>query len=247
MFEARLAESRLLKQSIDAVSQLISECSVNLSKEGLDLKAMDSANVSMVDFRLLSGAFEKYEIKDRCTIGVSMEDLTQVLRRAKPGDSLVLGMKEKNRLEIIIAEKRQFVIPLLDLGEGVKKTPQLNFPATLEVRTEALEEAITDAEIVSDAIIFEADREKFVVRAEGDGRKAEVHMKKGSEEVIGLDVGEKVHSMFPLEYLKKIVKGARIADTAKIFLGNDYPLKVTAEVKDQLSIAFILAPRIETS
>lgn len=247
MFEAKLAESRLLKQSIDAISQLISECSVNLSKEGLDLKAMDSANVSMVDFKLLATAFESYELKDRQTIGVNMEDLTQVLKRAKPNESLTLGMKEKNRLEILIGGKRQFVIPLLDLGEGVKKTPQLTFPATVELKTDALEEAITDAEIVSDAIVFEADNEKFVVRAEGDGRKAEVQMKKGSDDVIGLDVGEKVHSMFPLEYLKKIVKGARISDTAKIFLGNDYPLRVTAEVKDQLSIAFILAPRIETS
>ncbi len=247
MFEAKLAESRLLKQSIDAISQLISECSVNLSKEGFDLKAMDSANVSMVDFKLLSSAFEKFELKDKHTIGVSMEDLTQVLKRAKPNESLELMMKEKNRLELVIAGKRQFVIPLLDLGEGVKKTPQLTFPATIEVKAESLEEAITDAEIVSDAIVFEADRDKFVVRAEGDGRKAEVQMKKGSDDVIGLDVGEKVHSMFPLEYLKKIVKGARISDTAKIFLGNDYPLRVTAEVKDQLSIAFILAPRIETS
>jgi len=247
MFEAKLTESRLLKQSIDAISQLISECSVNLSKEGLDLKAMDSANVSMVDFKLLATAFESYELKDNQKIGVSMEDLTQVLKRAKPNESLSLGMKEKNRLEIVIGGKRQFVIPLLDLGDSVKKTPQLAFPATVELRTDALEEAITDAEIVSDAIVFEADKEKFVVRAEGDGRKAEVHLKAGTDEVISIDTGERVHSMFPLEYLKKIVRGARISETAKVFLGNDYPLRVTAEVKGQLNISFILAPRIETS
>jgi len=243
-FEARLSEAKLLKQSMEAIAQLINECSINLTKEGLELKAMDSANVSMVDYKLLCTAFESYKVAEPQTIGLSMNDFTQILKRAKPNESMDLSL-EDNRLELSIGGKRRFVIPLLDIASSAAKTPNLSFKTVVEIKTDAFEEALADAEIVSDALVFEAEKDKFTMLATGDGRKVEIKLDKNSPEIVGLECSEKSRAMFPLEYLKKIIKGAKITDSTKIELGNDYPLRITSEIKDQTRISFVLAPRIE--
>ena len=244
LFEAKLSEAKLLKQGMDAIAQLINECSIKLTKDGLELRAMDSANVSMVDYRLLCTAFESYKVEDTQTIGLVMGDFTQILKRARPNEPLELSLGD-NRLEILIGEKRRFVIPLLDIGDSAAKSPNLEFKTIIEIKADALEEALADAEIVSDAMVFEADKDKFTLIATGDGRKVEISLDKDSPEIIGIECGEKARSMFPLEYLKKMIKGAKMTESTKLEIGNDYPLRVTSQIQDQARISFVLAPRIE--
>ena len=49
----------------------------------------------------------------------------------------------------------------------------------------------------------------------------------------------------PSIYLKKIMKGAKLTDTAFLSLGNDYPLKIEYKIRDKMSLQFILAPRVQ--
>ena len=41
------------------------------------------------------------------------------------------------------------------------------------------------------------------------------------------------------------MKGAKLTDSAHIYLGNDYPLKIEYKVRDKMSLQFILAPRVK--
>ena len=49
-----LAEPRYLRESISIISDLVNETRIKITKEGLELVAMDPANVAMVVFKLLS-------------------------------------------------------------------------------------------------------------------------------------------------------------------------------------------------
>ncbi len=243
MFKAKIKEAKLLKHSIEAVSQLITETTLDLKKDGLELIAMDSANVSLVEFKLGTQAFESYKVDKSTSVGVSMEDLTQILKRVKPTESVEISLNDnQNRLELVLAGKRKFDIPLLDLGESSTRRPSLQFPTEVEMKTELLEEGLSDAEIVSDAIILEANKDKFLMRAVGDGRKVESEL--GKDELVGIKSKEYVKSMFPLDYLKKMMKGAKLSETAKLSIGNDYPLHLEFNGTGA-KLSFILAPRIE--
>ena len=52
-----LAEPKYLKDSISIISELVNEAKLKISKDGIELVAMDPANVAMVIFRLLPTAF----------------------------------------------------------------------------------------------------------------------------------------------------------------------------------------------
>ena len=244
-FKATLTEPDILKDSINAISALITEGKFVLKKDGIELQAMDSANVAMVDLKLLSSAFKEYSVSDEIELGVNIADLTSVLKRAKSSDELTLSLEE-NQLMVYLSGKvkRSFNIPLLDI-RGESKIPSLEFPVSIELKTGVIDDGISDAEIVSDAVVFEADPDGFKMRAEGDSRKTELKIENGNEELIKLEAKDHVKSIFPIDYLKKFSKASKLSDTVVLHLGTDYPMRLDYRKTDMIQLSFVLAPRIE--
>jgi hypothetical protein len=55
----------------------------------------------------------------------------------------------------------------------------------------------------------------------------------------------KVRARYSIEYLKKMIQAAKLAEKVSIEFSKDYPLKLSFKVIDKLSLEFILAPRVE--
>ena len=47
--------------ALDPVSALVDDCKIRLNEDGLSIRAVDHANVGMVDMSLAKSAFESYE------------------------------------------------------------------------------------------------------------------------------------------------------------------------------------------
>ncbi|MFH1450397.1 MAG: proliferating cell nuclear antigen (pcna) [archaeon] len=244
-FKVVIQESELLKDSITAVSNLLNEGVFKVTKNGLELISMDSANVAMVDMKFLSSAFSEFEVKEEVGIGINIIEFTNILKRAKPTDTITLEL-EDNTLHIHFAGgfNRAFKVPLLDLKHETK-TPKLDFPAEINIRSMILEDGISDAELISDAVTLEADPDNFTMRTEGDSRRTELKLEKGNDSLVSLNAKDHVKSTFPLDYLRKMSKAAKLADTVNIKLGNDYPMRMDFTVIDKVRLGFVLAPRIE--
>jgi DNA polymerase III sliding clamp (beta) subunit (PCNA family) len=53
-----------------------------------------------------------------------------------------------------------------------------------------------------------------------------------------------VRARYPLDYLKKMIKASKIADSVVVEWGKDYPMKLEFKSKDKCQLSFILAPRV---
>jgi proliferating cell nuclear antigen len=82
------------------------------------------------------------------------------------------------------------------------------------------------------------------MRAEGDISRAELELERGNASLLALDSKGSVKSRYPLEYLKKMIKAARIADSAQVRMGQDYPMRLEFKSGDKCSLSFVLAPRV---
>lgn len=242
-----LAESRLLKDSIGIISELVSEVNFKIDKNKIEIIAVDPANVVLVVFKLLSSAFIEYEVRKDVNIAVSLDNLKQVLRRIKPTDTLTLELdEEKNRLRLLLKgdSHRTFNLSLIDVEDKEQKIPELEFPVKIELNSQVLEEAIEDVGIVAESVAFNVTKDKFVIESEGHFSDANVELKKDEETLINL-IGDGTRAKYSVEYLKKIVKGGKLADKATVQFDKDYPLKVDFTVLNKLSLSFILAPRVD--
>lgn len=241
-----LAEPKYLKDSISIISDLVNEAKFTINKEGIELIAMDPANVAMVIFKLLSSTFTEYEIKKPVEIALNLSNLKQVLRRAKSNDIVVLETEE-NKLKIQFKGDtiRTFSIPLIDLEEKEQKVPELSFPIAVETHSGILSEAIEDVDVVAESVSFLGDKNKLVISAEGDLSKARIEVAQGEETRIKTEGQNKVKAKYSIEYLKKMMNGSKLADKVVIYFNNDYPLKLEYKTVDRVMLNFILAPRVE--
>ena len=238
-----LAEPKFFKEPIVIISDLVNEVVFRIDKDKLELVAMDPANVAMIIYKLLGSVFVEYNIDEPVEIAVNLDNLKQVLRRAKPSDTLTLELLE-NKLKVTLksSSTRIFTLSLINIQEKKQKIPDLDFKCMVEMPSSLFDEAIEDMDVVSDSVAFEIHDDTFNVQAAGNISTAKVSFK--ANELIKIKSKENSRSRYSVEYLKKIIKGGKLNDTMTLWLSNDYPLKVEYKIIDKLSFAAILAPRV---
>ncbi|MBR9690634.1 proliferating cell nuclear antigen (pcna) [Candidatus Woesearchaeota archaeon] len=241
-----LAEPKYLKDSISIISDLVNEARFLVKKDAIELTAMDPANVAMVIFKLLSSSFVEYKIDKETEIVINLTSLKQVLKRAKPSDMISLELEDsKLKVQLKGVTTRTFFLPIIELEEKDQKVPDLTFPVSIKMNTSLLVDSIEDADIVAESVMFIAEKSKFTIAAEGDLSKARIEISEDEETKILTEGESPVKSKYSIEYLKKMIQGAKIAPEASIQFSKDYPLKLEFKALNKVQLAFILAPRVE--
>ncbi len=241
-----LAEPRLLKESVNIISDLVNEVTLKIDKDKIEIVAIDPSLVAMIDFKLLSSAFVEYTVPQAEELAINLDHLRQVLKRAKPADTVILSMDEdKNRLQVLLkgAGQRTFNIPLINIEENEQKIPDLDFAARVELASEKFDDAIEDMSIVAESLSLHSHPDKLIVQSESNMKEAKVELNASDEMVVELK-GEPLSSKYSIEYLKKMSKASKLSDQVCLEFGKDYPLRVVYTLLDKLRLSFILAPRV---
>src|SRR3989344_6903918 len=139
MMRLTLEDPRFLKDSIGIISELVNEARFKITKEAIELVAMDPANVAMVIFKLLSSSFVEYTVDQDVNIAINLGNLKLIMRRAKPQDTLTLEL-EQNKLRVVLkgGSTRTFSLPIIDLEEKEQRVPELKFACTISTASSQL-------------------------------------------------------------------------------------------------------------
>ena len=239
-----LAEPKFFKEPVMIISELVNEVVFKFDKEKLELIAMDPANVAMIVYKLLNSVFIEYDVNKEVEIAINLDNLKQVLRRAKPSDTLTMELLE-SKLKITLKSNstRVFTLSLISMQEERQKIPELDFKCRIEMPSILFDEAVDDMDVVSDSVAFDIENNIFNIQAAGNISTAKVSFP-GNDIVRISSKEEIIRSRYSIEYLKKIVKGSKLSDSMTLSLSNDYPLKVEYKVVDKLMLQTILAPRV---
>jgi proliferating cell nuclear antigen len=241
-----LAEPKYLKDSISIISELVNEARFKITSQAIELVAMDPANVAMVVFKLLSSCFVEYNVQKDTEFAINLNNFKQILRRAGANDMISLEL-DGNKLKITLKSNsvRTFSLPIIELDEKEQKVPELSFPVEIKTKAEILTNAIEDVDIIGDSVSFIADGNKFKITAEGDLSNATIEIDNNDDTNIKADMNAKIKAKYSVEYLKKMISGAKIANEVVIYFNKDYPLRLDYATIDKVSLSFILAPRVE--
>ena len=250
MFKLKVSDSKLLRDMISAIAILVDEATFRIEPDGIKLRAMDPSRVAMVDFEWPKTVFDEYTCMQPTKMCINVGELLKLLKRAGKNESVELSLDEqtgKLRITILGKYTRIFQMPTLEAAEEEVPTPKLTFNVKAKVTTDGIRDAITDAELVSDHVKFEADPEKLVMQASGDLMGATIELKKGSDALLDLEVTEPSKATFSLSYLSEIIKtGGASSDIATLEFSTDMPIKIDFQQSQEGKLTFYLAPRIET-
>jgi len=244
MFKAKV-KAEVLKTVLDAVNTLVDEAKIQVTPDGLSLKAVDPAHVAMVDLSLGKGAFQEYKGGD-LEMGVDLDKLKDILKLAGSGDTIELEYKEDtHRLVFRIGHitRRMALVDTANMGDP--KVPNLNLPSRITLTAGELQQGIKASEAVSDHIALSADGDTFELIADGD--TDQVHLKLAGDDLLKIESPEAARSLFSLDYLANMAKVVKGADPITLNLGTDYPVKIEFDIADGGGhVTYLLAPRIES-
>ena len=246
MFKAIVTKSEI-ESFLDPISTLVDECKLRLEPDGLGVRAVDPANVGMVDVELDAGAFESYEA-DGGVIGVDLSRLKDVIGMADSGQLVHIELNEETRKLHIEIEGLNYTLALID-SDSIRQEPDLpdlDLNAEIVLEGRHLDRGIKAADMVSDhlTLAVDEDEELFLVEAEGDTDDVSVELDR--DDLIDLVVGP-AHSFFSLDYLKDMNKAIDAGDEVTIELGEEFPVNLFFDIADgNGSCRFMLAPRIKS-
>jgi len=246
MFKA-IVSADTLQETLDSVSVLVDECKIHLDEDGLSIRAVDPANVGMVDLDLGAAAFESYEA-DGGLIGVNLSRLEDIAGMADAGQLVQLELDEETRKLHIQIDGLEYTLALID-PDSIRQEPDipdLDLPAHVVIEGRDIDRAVTAADMVSDHIALGVDTadELFYVDAEGD--TDDVHLELTRDQLIDLEAGD-AHSLFSLDYLKDMNKAIPKDAEVELELGDEYPVKLHYDIAEaQGRVTYMLAPRIQS-
>jgi proliferating cell nuclear antigen len=247
MFDA-IVRADTLQATLDSVGVLVEECKIHLDENGLEIRAVDPANVGMVDLTLEAEAFESYEA-DGGLIGVNLTRLSDIAGMADSDQLVHLELDEETRKLQISIDGLEYTLALID-PDSIRDEPDLpdlDLPADIVIEGRDIDRAVTAADMVSDHIELGVDTgsDVFYVAAEGD--TDDVHLELDTDDLIDLTAGEAA-SLFSLDYLqdmdRAIPKDAEVA----LELGEEFPVKLHFDIaQGGGSVTYMLAPRIQSN
>ena len=246
MFKA-IVDAETLRTALDSVGVLVDECKIHLNEDGLAIRAVDPANVGMVDLDLDASAFESYEA-DGGLIGVNLTRLFDIAKMADSDQLVQLELDEETRKLHIQLDGLEYTLALID-PDSIRKEPDLpdlDLPARIVVEGADIDRAVKAADMVSDHIALGVDEEGefFYVDAEGD--TDDVHFELPRDELIDLQAGV-AHSLFSLDYLKDMNRAIPKNGEVTVDLGEEFPVRIGFEIAEgQGSVTYMLAPRIQS-
>ncbi len=249
MFEAKLSDISLLKESVGTISEFIDEAEMHIKNDGIEIISADRAVVAIVDFVLSRDAFVEYKRDSDTKIGINLVSLLQILKRSQASDTLHIKLEDNKLLLVLEGNSvRRFYLPLIDIAK--EEAPDLKkleagFSAKLTVNSDILNAGIEDAELIADSVVFTIRKDQLMLKTEADSSSTQLELASGTESLKIIDMEAPVRARYSIDYLKKIFKARKLAETANVSIATDYPVKVQFEVPEKMRLAFILAPRVE--
>lgn len=246
MFNA-IVDADTLGTALDSVSALVDECKVHLNDDGLEIRAVDPANVGMVDLALAADAFESYEA-DGGRIGVNLSRLEDIIGMAESDQLIQLELDEETRKLHIQIDGLEYTLALID-PDSIRQEPDipdLDLPAEIVVEGRDIDRAVTAADMVSDHIALGVDEDEAVFYVEAEGDTDNVDLTLDEEDLIDLTPGP-AHSLFSLDYLEDMNGAIPNDGEVTIELGEEFPVKLHFEIAEGNGhVTYMLAPRIQS-
>lgn len=238
--------SETLNDFLNPISQLVDECRLRLEADGITVRAVDTANVAMIDVSLDESAFERYR-GGGGVLGINLSRLEEIIAAPADKDLISMELNDKTKKLHIEAGAMDYQMALIDPASVRQEPdfPDLDLPYDIGITADQLNEMVSTANIVSDHLAFFAEDDRFGATASGDTDDAEIVYT--TDDIERLDGSGEVESIYSLNYLKEINAGVSTDGTVTLTLGDEFPLLVDWNFANTAgSGTYMVAPRIES-
>lgn len=229
------------------------------TKEGLEIKTVDPANVYLICVRIPKEAFSEYPFTEDLEINFPVETVLGKLRTAyfrdvDLGESFSLSteiIKAKSPLdedqEVIHCKAGSFSFSVI-ASKNIRsdpKIPSISLPLEYEVSTEELYSAICLMDNAEQVIFDKTTLIQNTKNTDDESIIENIYELATANVIKNEGIGK---SEFSTEFLEDLLKPLRdVSSVVTVSLGEDFPLVLTANTVSGEELKLLLAPRIHNN
>jgi len=256
MFEATLNQGRIMKQIIDSVKDLLTDCNLDITEEEISIQCMDSSHVSLVAVRLSAEAFDHYRCDRPNALGISTVNLAKIFKMMNNDDRLTLKAEDEGDSLAMVFEGQtndtiaDFELKLMDIENDQLGIPDTPYKCTVKMPAKEFERIVRDLQVLGETCTISCSKEgiRFSVSGNlGTGNiltRANANAEKEKDRVM-IEMEEPVELNFALRYLNFFTKATNLSDSVIISMSPEVPVVVEYPIDEIGHVKFFLAPKIE--
>jgi len=231
-------EQKRITAFCDVLRALVPECRLIIGPDVLNVIAVDTANVAMVNINLHKAQFEEFT-EEPGEVGMDVVKWKQALDIMKTGPVTITRQAGK----IVFSDGLYTYthVPLDPTTIRKRPTcPTMMLPASVVIDAKEYNDTIKAIGVIGDKVRVSIKGTTLELSVEGDTDliRKEIESKDGKENAVA------VASLFSLDYLKETAKAMRDSGTITIHTGKDHPVRFDFDL-DGMEASFMIAPRIE--
>ncbi len=229
------------QKSVNAIANFISEGNFRFTDNGIQFRAIDPSQIVLVDYTVSKNSFDKYDVEPTF-VGVDLVELSKIMQRALPNDSMQLELTDSELLMKFEGElSRSFRLPLIDVSDEEINIPQHKFEAKVTINARIFKEALKDAGLFGSSVVLRVKGNQFWIEARGSQGTLKT-MANPTQSLSVQGTGE-VISKYSLNFLQNMVKEADPEQNILLELKSDAPLRMSYKIGNA-DIQFHLAHMI---
>lgn len=259
MFESELSKASLLQNIVDSVKDLITEAEFDISKQGISMQSMDSSHVSLVSLLLRGGSndFTKYRCDRNVNLGVSMKNLSNVLKCAGKDDVVKLRCDDQpDKLHLTFENEKnnkhtEFGLKLMDIDAEHLGIPESKYMATVCMSSTEFRRICNDLKNFGETVTISATKEGVKFSTAGESGSGSISLRQGGAaddktNNLQVTIVEPVVLNFALNFLIHFTKATPLSEMVILNLSSDSPLSVEYRMADDIGyLRYYLAPKID--
>jgi proliferating cell nuclear antigen len=222
----------------------------------LFIQAMDSSHISIIEIKIPSSWFDKYEYKENpnITIGVNTVILFKILSTrdksqsiqlqydTESGDILFIHYQSENKAVF----DKHFEVPLIDIDSDLMEIPSTDYDADFSLSSAHFASLISNLKLFGDTLDVACSEEKITLFSRSlDSGKMSVDINIDDLNSFSINEGQDLKLSFSLNNLYNMVQFHKISSQVELKVSRDYPLNIIFRMGDEnATLSMYLAPKI---
>lgn len=229
-----------LRVILKSLSFINKEGIVSFTNDGINMKLVDPANVSMVNLTIPAADFLCYDIENEFELGLAFDKTLDFISSAKNTPVSLEPTDSKLEIKFDNACFTQSTIRT-KLLRAQPKIPVFDYDVKIELQTKLFAKGIKACAKLADHITFTMLKDTFTLSAKGNTDTVSATIENPL-----INTSDTAISLYSVDYLSDLMKGIAHSNEVTVEMSSDFPLTLKTGICKTGTLVYILAPRIES-
>lgn len=223
---------------------------LTVSPERLYIQGMDTGHICIYELILQAEWFQKWEIDNTQSYGISLPILNKILRICSDKQTIIIHSDDDAELQIdfISDEKgtlnKYLKMSLMDIDMDQLQIPDMEYDIDIEMDSKKFKGLIDELSSFNETLNIDCDGEHVVFESSSGEGSMKVIINTDDVESLAMVENSILNASYGIKFISQMCQFYKLASTCLIHVTEGIPIQIKYVIDGDSIMRFYLAPKI---